>query len=240
MTFRVICQLSLALLIGGGVGFFGKRALRTSEPTRTPHIDGDVVSLSVPASGSSASVRDTFGGEFMNRPLANIGERLLEHHDNPMTRGLLAVRWAQEDPLGFATFLRTLKRQGSRDGHFRSGLETILYRVWGRMNPEEAFQHALDHPWIENNQFWGLSTVINTCAEQDFDLALQLVRKAGRRLSSYSPGPWLDASPREVIPKISRLPKCMWRGSALDDVYAQWRARPGPEKRSISTHGRMR
>ena len=47
--------------------------------------------------------------------------------------------------------------------------------------------------------------MINTSAEQDLDLALQLVKKAGRRLSSYGRGSCLDAPPHEVMPKIAQL-----------------------------------
>lgn len=147
-----------------------------------------------------------------------------KHWDKPDWRRLIAIRWAEEDPAGFFAHLEGLGRgrSGSHDIH---KLEGILYRVWTRQDAEEAYRHALEHPWTTNFQYWGLDVVVIMTAEQDLDRALEMIKDAGDRLNGYAPGPWLQQPPETVLPKIAALPECSWRGMAINGVLEHWSER---------------
>lgn len=232
MTSRSIA-LPLALVgLGFAIGYIWNHT-RESAP------DLPITAISTPAvqhptwepvaSATSNEERDDpFVLEVRRAPLSRLAQMIEAHADDASAYRLIAKRWAAEDPLGFFAYIESIRLRGERHS-LRSGLETILYRVWGRNDPERAFQHALSHPWW-NGRYRGLGTIVNVVAETNIDRALSMVEEAGRRLSSYGPGPWTDIEPETILPKVLALSENhSWRSSALNDIFENWAKREPKE-----------
>ncbi|MCB1099380.1 MAG: hypothetical protein KDN22_27665 [Verrucomicrobiae bacterium] len=154
---------------------------------------------------------------------------LLDHFINDkICRELIARRWAELDPSGLLAYIQEVPYPGEPGVNARTDLESVLFQVWTRNDPDEAFEQALKHP-MPNGQYWGFMTVFDTIQDIDVDRALKMIAESGNTLNSFRPGKWMTDEPAAAIRKVAALPDGTWKGMALRYICDSW-AKLEPEK----------
>lgn len=218
MMLRKILIAFLLLALGGAIGYFARP--RQAPEKATP-------SLALPSNAESVdALLDSFAKELTLAPPKELGAKLLAHRDDPLVYRFVATRWASTDPLGLFAFIETLDWSAEENVRLLENLFTILYREWGRANPEAAFAHAFEHPWAKRGRrYFGLERLVEVVAETDLDKAIGMILKAPNRVIRFERGPWMTEAPKILLPKIARLPEGnSWRQQAFLLLYRDWAA----------------
>ena len=212
MIARKIVIASLWLLLGGIFGYLAR-------PKPSP--EQDAPSLSVATQAISEPV-DVLTESLATLPTEALAAELLAHREDPLVYRFVATRWASTDPLGLFAFIETFDWRAKENVALLDDLFTILYREWGRADPEAAFAHAFEHPWAERGErYFGLERLVDVVAETDLDQAVDMILRAPSRVNAFRPGPWIAKEPRTLLPKLARLPELSsWRIKAMQRVYS--------------------